>query len=414
MGATLATVDALLKEVYEDGPREQINQDVIALRRVERSSEGVSNEVGGRWVTFPVHTKRNNGVGARRELEALPSAGQQGHAAARVPLKYQYGALQLTGQTMKLADSNFQAFASVLDNEVSGISKDLAKNLNFQIYGDGSGRRALASAASGPAATFTTLNTQYLNVGYAYDLIDGTTIANANPTVKAGGTGLILASKTATVATFLASGGGAASITVAIGDIVVVAGSVNREWTGLGKMVAATGAYQNIDPANEPVWAATVNANAGTNRALTEALMIQTVDAVRQNGASASLGLYNLGTRRSYFNLLQSLRQFVNTKEFPGGFSGLAFTTDQGDIPMVVDVDATPNGIYFLDESELKLYRESDWGYMDMDGSRWSRVVSVGGVAGNYDAYGATLYQYSELGTHRRNAHARLADITES
>jgi hypothetical protein len=405
--ATMTTVDALLKEVYEDGPREQINQEVVALRRVERSSEGVSNEVGGRYVTFPIHTRRNSGVGARREMEALPSAGQQGHAAARVPLKYQYGTVQLSGQTIKLADSNYQAFASVLDNEVSGVTKDLAKNLNAQVFQDGSGKRAVCTTLGTNVNTFTTTNTQWIQLGYYYDLIDGTTLGNANPTVKASNrqaTGI-----TSTVVTL--SG---AVFSPAVGDILVVAGSVNREWTGIEKMVAATGSYQNIDPATEPVWAANVLANGGTNRALTEALMIQAVDASRKWGGSPSVGFYNLGVRRSYFNILQSLRQFVNTQEFTGGFSGLAFTTDKGDIPMVVDVDANPNTIWFLDESEIKLYRESDWSWMDMDGNKWHQTVSVGGVAGRYDAYEATLYQYSEIATHRRNVHSKLADITEA
>lgn len=403
----MTTVDALLKEVYEDGPREQINQEVTALRRVERSSEGVTNEVGGRYVTFPIHTRRNAGVGARREMEALPNPGQQGHAAARVPLKYQYGTIQLSGQTMKLADSNYQSFASVLDNEVNGVAKDLAKNLNFQIYQDGSGNRAVCTTVGTTVNTFTTTNTQWVQLGYYYDVIDGTTLGNANPTVKA-------ANRQATAITSTVVTLSGAAFSSALGDILVVAGSVNREWTGLGKMVAATGSYQNIDPATEPVWAANVLANSGTNRALTEALMIQAVDASRKWGGKPSVGIYNLGVRRSYFNLLQSLRQFVNTQEFTGGFSGLAFTTDNGDIPMVVDVDSNPNTIWFLDESEIKLYRESDWSWMDMNGSKWQQTIVVGGTVGRYDAWEATYYQYSEIGTHRRNVHSKLADITES
>jgi hypothetical protein len=62
----------------------------------------------------------------------------------------------------------------------------------------------------------------------------------------------------------------------------------------------------------------------------------------------------------------------------------------------------------------MKLFRENDWSWMDFDGDKFERVIVQGGVAGNYDAYMATMFQYSELGTHRRNAHARLDDITES
>jgi hypothetical protein len=114
----------------------------------------------------------------------------------------------------------------------------------------------------------------------------------------------------------------------------------------------------------------------------------------------------NLGVRRQYFNLLTQQRRYTNTQTFEGGFSGLAFTTDKGDIPMVVDTDCPKNTIYGLNEKEIKVYRDADWSWMDRDGSRWARVP-------NRDAYEATMYQYSELGTHRRNAHFRIEDITE-
>src|SRR5436190_16869847 len=114
MPATLTTVSAILKEVYEDDIREQLDNGAVALRRIEKSSEGVESQVGGKYVTFPIKTRRNQGIGARNEMELLPVAGQQGYAAARVGLKYLYGLVRLSGQTIELADSNYQAFASAL------------------------------------------------------------------------------------------------------------------------------------------------------------------------------------------------------------------------------------------------------------------------------------------------------------
>jgi len=91
MAATLATIDSYLKEVYQGRIREQLNDEIVALKRITRSGSGVTNEVGGKYVTFPIHTRRNAGIGSRFESEALPTPGQQGHAAARVGLKYAYG-----------------------------------------------------------------------------------------------------------------------------------------------------------------------------------------------------------------------------------------------------------------------------------------------------------------------------------
>ena len=66
--------------------------------------------------------------------------------------------------------------------------------------------------------------------------------------------------------------------------------------------------------------------------------------------------------------------------------------------------------MYFINEKEIKLYEAGDWGFMDRDGSKWSRVVNS---SGSFDAYDSTMYKYAEMGTHRRNSHGRIDDLTE-
>lgn len=393
MPATMATVSALTKELYEGTLRKQLNDETVTLKRIQRTSEGVTSEVGGKYVVFPIHTTRNAGIGARLESEALPVAGQQGTAGARVGLKYLYGRVQLTGQTMELAKTNAQTFMSTLDLEMNGLKNDLVKDQNRQVYGNGIGGVARITAAV-TAATFTIAHDTWLQIGMMVDVTDatGVTIKAANRQVTA---------FTATTVTI--SG---ANVAVVIGDLITRTGSSTKEWTGLASIVAASGTLYNVDPTVVPVWTSEVDSNSGTNRALSEGLMIQMVDRIRKRGGNTTVIFQNLGVRRAYFNLLSQQRRFTGTKEFTGGFTGLAFTTDAGDIPVVVDVDAPPNTQYFLNEKELKWYREGDWSFMDRDGSMWQRVVG-------FDAYEATMFQYSELGTHRRNSHGVIQDITE-
>lgn len=397
MAATLATASALLKEIYEDGIRKQINEEVVILRRIERSSNGVTNEVGGRYATFPIHTRRNAGIGARNEMEALPTPGQQGHNAGRIGLKYLYGGIRLSGQAMKLAETNKQSFASVLDREVSGLKDDVVKDLNRQVYGAGTGvLGTTTTAVTGNA--FVVADAMYFQLGMQVDVITTGTITS--PTVKASNrqvTNIDTSTNTVTL--------DGAAITGAIGDMFVRTGSVNREWTGLSAIVKATGTLYNIDPTLEPIWKANVD-SPGAARPLSEGLMITMADQIRANGSYPTVIVGNLGVRRAYFNLLSQQRQYVNTTDFEGGFKGLSFTTDKGDIPMISDTDAPKNTLYFLNEKELTIYREADWSWMDEDGSRWSRVQG-------FDAYEATLYQYSELATHRRNSHGVMTNVTE-
>jgi len=400
MPATMTTLSAVLKERYEGRLGKSLNDDVVALRRVEKTSKGVvTTELGGKYAVFAIHTRRNSGIGARNEGEALPNPGQQGTASGRVGLKYQYGAIELNGQVFELANSAPQAFIDAVDLEVDGIKTDLAKDLNRQVYGDGTGTVAVASAITTAGNTFTSTNVQYVQLDMMVDLCSsaGAVIAaDRKVTAINEDTGVV----TLDGATF----------NVAVGNILTRTGNYDKEWTGLGKIVANTGTLYNIDPTVEPVWKAVIDENGGTNRALSELVMISLYNKIRKNGGKTSVILTSYGVWTSYFALLSQQRQFVNTKEFTGGFTGLAFTTETGEIPVVQDFDAPPNTMHFLNESEIQLRRTHDWQFMNRDGNMWQRKITS---SGRFDAYEATLFQYSELSTKRRNTHGKIEDLTE-
>lgn len=397
MGATMTTVSAMLKEIYEPDVQDQMNSKAKGLKRIEKTSEGVSNDVGGRYVKFPLRVGRNHGIGARNEMEALPTPGQQKTVAATVGLKYLYGGIRFSGQVLSLADTNPQAFASTIDEEMEGLKRDLTKDMNFQFYNAGTGVRATVTADA--ANTVTVDNVQYLEVDMMIDILaaDIVTVQAANRKITAINT-------STKVVTY---DGADASATTGAGSVLTRTGNANREMTGLAAIIKTTGILYGVDPTTTPLWKAIDNNNAGTPRALTEALMTKVVDDVQANGGETTVGFYNRGVRRAYFNLLKTERRHVNTTKFEGGFSGLAFTTDDGDIPLVSDDDAPFGKILFVNEKSIKLYQEADWSWMDYDGSNFQRVVG-------FDAYEATMFKYCEMGTHRRNTHGVLADITEA
>lgn len=399
MGATLTTVNTITKEIYQGQIRDQLNEEAIGFKRIEKSSEGVESQVGGKYVTFPLRVRRNQGIGYRNELEALPAAGQQGWASVRVGLKYGYGRLQLSGQVIELADSNYQAFASAMDLEMNGLKNDLMKDTNRAFYGTNIGTLATltgANTTNNTAQVLAVTGAQYLEVGQQVDIVTST----SNSAIVAQNRQITAINATTGVVTF-----DGAAVTTAVGNVIVRTGNYNREITGLAAQVTATGALFNVDPAVEPSWAATVNANGGTARPLSEGLMITLTDQVRQKGGRTSLILTNLGVRRAYFNLLSQQRRYPSTTEFAGGFTGLAFNNGR-EIPVIDDPDAPPGTMYFLDEDKFKIYQDHDWQWMNRDGSIWKWVV-------NYDAYEAILNKYWELGNSQRNAHAVLQDITE-
>jgi hypothetical protein len=408
-GANLTTASVLLKERYLDRIREQINDKTKTLTRITRSSNGVTSEIGGKYVTFAIHTRRNNGIGSRYEDEALPIPGSQGNAAARVGLKYAYGGVRLTGPVIALTKTNPQAFTSVLTQETDRLSVDLRKDLNRQVYQDGTG--AIATVKS--VVTSTTIpvdDAKMFQIGEIVDLVNvvAGTVAQAARTVNA--VDLTVGANTVTVS--------GAAITTTTSPVQIftrtgssVGASGNRELTGFKAAVSATTVYENIDPAVEPEWTSEISANGGTNRALTEGLMIALADRIQTRGGSTSVIFTSRGVRRSYFNLLSQTRQTVNTQKFTGGFSGLAFETDDGEIPVVSDDDAPLSKMWFLNESSFTFYQEADWDWLDRDGEMWKMDQTSGSAK---DAWFAYLHRYHELGCDRRNTNGQLADITES
>ena len=394
MPASITTANAILKEVYEGKLREQINQKVKLLTKITN----VSTRVGAKYVAFPVHTTRNSGVGARRENETLPSAGNQGTEQARVSMKYLYSRIQLSGPSIELIGSDFNSFQDLLELETSYLRKDMAVDLNRQMYGNGTG--AIGATSTVGAATVATITSGIDNfqVGMVVDVYTSANFA-AEGAVKQTVTVTAVGATTVTVS---------ASVTFAAGDVFVRTGNINREITGLGAIVSDVGLLYNINPTTVPVWAASVNANGGTPRTLGESMMITMADTiVKKAGESPNVAFTSLGVRRAYFNLLEQQREFSNTSTFTGGFGGLKFMTDDGEIPIVSDKDCPPGTMYFLNTGNLKIYQQGDWSFLDRMGSKWQQVP-------NTDAFSATMYRYMEMATDQRNAHGKIVDITEA
>lgn len=395
MPASMQTVSEILKEVYQPGINEQLNNDVTALKRIKRTSKGV-DKIGGRDAYFAVHTTRNEGIGARNEMELLPQPGQQGYKRGHVGLKHQYGSIQVSGQTFELAKTDYQSFANAVEEEIKRLKDDLSIDLNRQVYGDGTGKLAKVVSAAGSVITLETAFINNIRKGMVVDIF------------AAGGTGAAKAASRLITAinydakTITIDG---AAPTLTAGDIVVRAGNINREWTGYEKMVSNTGALHDIDPAQEPLWRAIVDSTGGE---ISELRMIEMAHKIRGNGGKTTVILTTLGLMRKYWSILQGMRQIVNTTDFTGGYKGLAFTTDNGEIPLVGDFTAPAGTMQFINEDEIRVLQVNDWKFMDRDGGgMWSRVPG-------YDAYSATLYQYSELATYRRNTHGKFTGLTES
>ena len=287
--------------------------------------------------------------------------------------------------------------------EIQGLKRDLAVDLNRQVYGDGTGTIGVVASVSGQNITVDDVH--WFQEGMILDAIDTSDGSKTN------GSGHL-------TVTFINDTTNVITVTGTIGagveaDNVLVrasngSNSYGKEWQGLSAIVDDTSVLHEIDPAEYPTWKATVEAlgSVGTPGTLTELDLINLVQKVDRKGGDVDVMLASPGVYNAYWNLLQGFRQFTNTASLTGGQRSFTFEALGKPIRFVSDYAAPKGTLYALSSKEIVLNRKKDWSWMDRDGSMWSRVADT-------DAYEARYFQYSQLGTYRRNAHAVLSNIAE-
>lgn len=400
MALTLTAADAVLKEFYLPGIRKQLNNDIPLLAQYEKNTR----DVEGRRAVLSVHTARNSGVGARPEGGTLPTAGNQGTSEERIPMKYNYGRLQINGPVFAATKSDRGSFTRALDLETNGLMDDLKVDVHRQVWGTTSGKIATTGTTS--SSTTVTLATSTTAVQMRqFDIGMVVTIGTAANVDSIAGTRTITAidaaAKTITIS-------GAAVSTTDGQEFVFRDGSVGDsvvyELTGLVSMVDSSGALFNI---THDSWQSIENGNSGTNRTLTESLMAKVTHEVQiKGGKFPNLIVASDGVYRAFAGLQTSIKRFA-TLELKGGWTGLEFAAGTKPIPVTWDRFAPANKMFLLNTEHLIEFQSSDWDWMDRDGAVLSRVA-------NTDAYEATLFKYHETATDKRNAHGRIDDLTEA
>lgn len=411
MAQNLSNFDEALKIDYLPAIREQLENSSILLSKIERNTRDVS---GKQW-QMTAHTQRNSGVGAGSETD-LPTAGSQGYKNPYGTVKYNRGRIQISGPVMKASRTDKGAMTRALESEIDGVTRDLKKDVNYQLMNDGTAVRALVNGDPGTGTTLTLdgPGTNWFHDGMLVDILDP-----ATGDITTSGTDLVVTSVDSSTQLTMAA---ALNADVADNDWVVRANSrevgggslsANPSYEMMGlKGIIDDGTYvttlHNISRSTYAWWKCSTHSdddNSGTNRALSRELIQKSISAVEKNGGSVSMILSDHDARDSYVSLEASDKRHVNTMTLDGGWKALEYSSGgNGSIPWVADVDMTPNTIFFIDLMHLQLMEMSGWEWMDEDGAVLSRVSGS-------DAYEAVLFKYSDLATDRPRAHSFLRDI---
>lgn len=389
--------------------------------------ENDSADWTGRQVIYPIHVGRNQGVGASAEGAKLPPAGAQSYAQVKIPEKFNYGRIELTGQVIKSSLQSKGAFTRAMESEIKGLVKDLANDRERQFFGAGDGVLCLINGDQTTTSnntfvvdspfgvTPTTNGTRFLNpnmacaVVLANDTVQGTFTIGS--TISTTGGYIVASSATATL-TFTDN------YRVVRYNSDVTAGTtnnLNNEVTGLLGIID-DGTYKNtlhnINRTTYPVFKSPVIA---LNGALSLDVIQRAIDGTDELGGGnfAQTGVFfcHHSVRREYLKLLQADRRYTGGDlSTPDGGTKQAALKKGGEItygnrPMITAKHCPYGTLFGLPKGGIVRYIHVRGEWADEDERIFRNVVG-------YDKWEAFYRIFDELHSDRPNECFRIDGIT--
>lgn len=416
-----AFYDNIIRDYFLDAVADTVIYPNELLRMLERSSMWVSHE--GKNVVYPIHTSGNVGVNAIASTGNLPDPGSQGYSKYTYPMRYLYGRILVDGLSHSASRSDVASWLRDRASEIKGVALDMSRLRNRCFHNDGSGR--LAEIDSGGGTTTLLLKA---NSGIESPTTVDETAFPPTTFITAGRRYMMLASGgTSAEVVTVTSVDDDDQITVPVnatanGDWIVEVSSTaststadsgyKNEPQGLAGIFSdanpsdgvATG-FQGVDSslAANSWHRATIQANGGTARALTEALLQKAWStAIKTAESNIDCLMSSFGMVNTYIDLLVGDKRFVNTTKLEGGSTAITFNGT----PWVADRDCYSNRVYFIDKSNLMVHVMADPTWIDDDGAIFHRLEDK-------HKFQAALYCWEQLGVGVRDKCVLLTDVTE-
>lgn len=360
---TLANADAILKDLYVGPIVEQLNYKTYMLDQIERDSDHIDHT--GRRAIVPLHTTRNRGRGSRGSNSNMPVAGRQGWQDAIIPIRYHYYAIEVDDPAIEASKTNEGAFINVLDAETQGVSKEMKKDVNRQIFGTGDGLLSPVRAVTGGAGFIIPVdnNIQYIGIGDVVDVVVQATGATTNGVLNATVTGRDLTAGAQTITVDTTTAG---ALSTAYG--VYLNGSRNLEMDGLRNVTGTSRTLHSINSAtvgNEFWNGQTISAGSAT---ATESLFEQLDDNVGAGGnGEVEVFLSTRGIKRRLADTYQSQKRYNDAKavDIHGGYTAIMVNEK----PVIADDDAPKGFAFAINKSAFKWFQQAGPGWMQQGGS---------------------------------------------
>jgi hypothetical protein len=391
-GADKQALDAIFKEVFEEGVAEGVNNK-NPLRDIIKTEK---SPFRGREVVRAAHTTRNVSPMFVGEDSSFAEAGNQGYSRMFIDQRKLMSRLRLTWEVMQDSTSNEGAFISARKSEMQYLIDDMARRDEFALNSDGRGVLALVDESpSGTTLdvdapggiTNDNFGNRFISAGMYVGAVDpstGTlrTTVHKVQSVTADGTQIVVDSATHTLWANNDYIVQAANLSVT--DVLDT--SYEKAWWGLMALVddgTYRASYFGLDRSTVPAYSSYVTASTG---AISTDLIQRVSDVVDQKlNGKVGIILCHHSTRRLVIQLTDADRRYMGASLMNPDPATSAFK--QGDIPFGgVPVralrDFPLDVMMFLDlqNAGFKEYVSEPGKWVDEDGSVL-RVTALGASA---------------------------------
>lgn len=402
MAADVSTIQSALKETWTESKiAEQLIQDNPVLSKIRQ----VKNTQMGEYALTPIHIGRNWGFSTTGSGGGtLNDAGNQSYAQAQWAYTNQHVQVKIQGSAIDQTKGDALSVASVVDEEVSGAVNDLNRNLNRQIFGNGTGQIAQCGTTSSSTTVqlnatsgFNALERGWLDVGAVVDI--GTTASSATLAAGVSITAVDVANSTITVS--------GSAITTTSSHFVTLKGArttapASLEMNGLHNIVSTSDSLGGLATASYPAWTA-ANADA-TSQALTLSLLYQQNQKIAQkSGKPADYVVTGLKQQRKAYELLQAQVRYQSETSGTGKVDSVLING----VELFAVPDCKNEDIFFLTAGDLLQVSAGD--------PYWQSKITGGETLAwvqGEDSYAGKITCRMNIGARRRNSHAKLSNLT--
>ena len=385
MPMTIATYDAVLKEVLLPYVRDNFPKATILLDNMKRNA-GVT-PMNNEFIA-PVRTSRHGGIAnLASDSSTIPTASGATYSRGTVSVKIPVSTFDITRLAVDASRASNLAVTPALENQAKTLADDFGRFLNRQLFWDGIGVVAQARQTGG-SVSGTEIAIEAVGNGTGPD--DGR-VQDWYGTVNGDG-------QAGDVDKYLAVGNriGVGTAAAAVGTISALTGT-SIQTTGTLTSAASDSIYIVSDPAapgagtseftglkaalssssGTSTYAGLPRTTIGWSPAFGSANEALTLDRMENNYLTAYefaqrtdkfIILVNKTLYRKYGNILAAMRRIVNEADLLGGFKGLEFAAGGAVVGVFPDYDVPDGEVFILNLDTWTICQVSDMTWDDEPG----------------------------------------------